>query len=80
MNEINDICIIVNPKHAKFYRRILFFEDLGVEKNYPRVEAPAIALRLNIDRNKEKLRSAYSGYSDDYNLYRFFYKNRDLSS
>lgn len=78
-NDITDICIMVNPKHVQFYKRILLFENLGIEKNYPRVGAPAIALRLNIDKYEEKLKSAYAGYPAECNLYSFVYKNQTLS-
>ncbi len=78
-NGTDDFCIVVNPKHVQFYKRILLFEDLGIEKNYPRVGAPAIALRLDIAKYEEKLKSAYSGYPAECNLYSFVYKNQTLS-
>ena len=78
-NCTNYISIMVNPKHVQFYKKILLFEDLGIEKNYPRVGAPAIALRLDIAKYEEKLKSAYRGYPAECNLYRFVFKNEDLS-
>lgn len=78
-NGINDICIMVNPKHVRFYKKILLFEDLGVEKNYPRLGAPAFALKLNIDNYKERLQYTYKNYPIEYDLYDFIYENKDLS-
>jgi len=43
-NGMNDICIMVNPKHEAFYKSIMIFESLGKEKFYPGVNAPAICL------------------------------------
>ena len=76
---IDAICIMVNPKHVQFYKRILLFDELGVEKNYPRVGAPAVALQLNVKEYKEKLKSIYGGYPADANLYSFVFQNEELS-
>lgn len=75
----NDICIMVNPKHVGFYRRILLFEELGVEKYYPRVGAPAVALKLDVMKYEEKLKSIHNSYPSKYSLYNFFYGKHFLS-
>lgn len=72
-NGMNDICIMVNPKHEAFYRSIMVFESLGEEKFYPCVNAPAIALRMNLDHYKQAVRSAYHGFSAENSLYSYFY-------
>ena len=41
-----DLVIEVNPRHAVFYNRMLGFTPLGEERLCPRVNAPAILLRL----------------------------------
>ena len=74
-----DICIMVNPKHIQFYKRILLFDDLGVEKNYPRVGAPAIALRIDVNQYPDKLKFAYNNYPAESNLYNFICENKDLA-
>jgi hypothetical protein len=42
-----DLVIEVNPRHAKFYRRLLGFTQLGDEKLCPRVGAPSVLLSLS---------------------------------
>jgi hypothetical protein len=56
---VNDLCIMVNPKHVRFYNMIFLFEPFGEEKFYKAVGAPAVALRVNFDRIAESLRKAY---------------------
>lgn len=73
-NGMNDICIMVNPKHEAFYRSIMVFESLGKEKFYPGVNAPAIALRMNLDNCKQAVRSAYHGFSAENSLYSYVYE------
>lgn len=70
---INDLCIAVNPKHVRFYKQILLFEDLGPERHYPKVHAPAVALRVNMDLHFEKTKSVYEGCDFDCNVHTYFY-------
>jgi hypothetical protein len=70
---VNDLCIAVNPKHVRFYKHIMLFEDLGPERYYPRVNAPAVALRVNMDCIKEKLKSTYDGLDFDCNLHDYLH-------
>jgi hypothetical protein len=47
---LSDVCIAINPRHAAFYRKAFYFEDLGGLKPYGKVNgAPAVALRLDLD-------------------------------
>lgn len=69
---INDLCIMVNPKHVAFYKTIFLFEDLGGERYYPEVDAPAVALRLNLDNLSQRSQRAYDGYEFDSDLNAFF--------
>ena len=41
-----DLVIEVNPRHVAFYQRMLCFTQLGEERMCPRVNAPAVLLRL----------------------------------
>ena len=41
-----DLVIEVNPRHVIFYQRMLGFSQLGEERMCPRVNAPAVLLRL----------------------------------
>lgn len=71
--EVNDLCIAVNPKHVPYYKTVFLFEVIGVEKYHPGVQAPAVLMRLNLDRLKEKLMAAYSQMEYECNLHDFFY-------
>lgn len=49
-----DLVIEVNPRHAVFYKRMLGFSQLGEERTCPRVNAPAILLRLTSEYVSEQ--------------------------
>jgi hypothetical protein len=77
-NQMDDICIMVNPKHVPFYMTILLFESLGPEKFYPRVSAPAVALRMVLRSHKESLKEAYRGVEPEYSVFNYFYEGHSL--
>ncbi|GAB6059695.1 N-acyl amino acid synthase FeeM domain-containing protein [Desulfonatronum parangueonense] len=77
--KVNDICIMVNPKHVQFYKAILLFEDFGKEKYYPAVEAPAVALRINFNKIDKRLMEVYKDYDFESNLYNFFCKMSNVA-
>lgn len=73
--QIDDILIAVNPKHARFYQRVLVFEQFGTERPYPAVlDNPAVALRLDLNNVKANQKSSrrmldrYFGSQDDGDL------------
>lgn len=76
----NDICIMVNPKHAAFYENIMIFESLGEERFYSNVNAPAVALRMNLDKYKNNVKQAYKGYAPQNSLYSYFYEYSSTST
>ncbi len=46
---LDDLCIVVNPRHVGFYRRFLEFERFGRLTSFAKVNgAPAAALRLDL--------------------------------
>jgi hypothetical protein len=45
---VDDVCIMVNPKHVPLYRDRCGFEVMGQERHYARVNAPAVALRSDL--------------------------------
>lgn len=45
----SDVVIEVNPAHVRFYERMLGFRRFGDEKICPRVNAPAVLLRLEFE-------------------------------
>ena len=55
-----DTVIEVNPRHVVFYKRMLGFEQLGMERMCPRVNAPAVLLRLPFDHAKREI-AKYGG-------------------
>lgn len=71
---VNDLCIAVNPKHVRFYRNIFLFEDLGPERHFPKVMAPAVALRINMDNIEEQVNEVYGNLDIDCNLYDYFHR------
>ncbi|SMP63012.1 hypothetical protein SAMN06295888_11089 [Desulfonatronum zhilinae] len=69
---VNDLCIMVNPKHVSFYKTLFLFEDFGPERFYAEVNAPAVALRLNLDLIGQRSRQAYANFAFESNLHSFF--------
>ena len=47
--QYSHIVIEVNPRHVKFYQRMLGFHVLGPERMNPRVNAPAVRLSVSLD-------------------------------
>jgi len=52
--DLTDALIEVNPRHLGFYCRVLGFVVIGEERLCPRVNAPAILLRLQLAEFKRK--------------------------
>ena len=52
----------------------MIFERLGEEKFYPNVNAPAVALRMNLDEYENNVKQAYKGYAPQNSLYSYFYE------
>lgn len=74
MNGVNDICIMVNPKHVNFYKTMFLFEDFGPERFYTSVGAPAVALRIDMDHIEHNLLEKYRNIEMEDNLFDFFCK------
>jgi hypothetical protein len=56
---VDDLCITVNPRHVKFYERVLRFERFGPDRDHPGVQgAPAVPLRLDIRRAMDEAAAA----------------------
>lgn len=56
-----DLLAEVNPRHVRFYERMLGFEAWGPERNCPRVNAPAILLRLRLSHAEQQIRRLGGG-------------------
>jgi hypothetical protein len=55
IHQATDFIIEINPRHASFYKKLLGFEDFGSEKLCPRVNAPAVLLRLPLQYAEEQI-------------------------
>jgi hypothetical protein len=51
--DITDLFIEVNPRHVPFYRRAFGFRVAARERTCPRVLAPSVLLRLEVDAFEE---------------------------
>lgn len=49
IHHVADTVIEVNPRHAAFYKRMLWFREIGPTRICPRVNAPAVLLHLDLD-------------------------------
>jgi hypothetical protein len=74
LTKVNDICIMVNPKHVTFYKTMFLFDDFGPERFYSPVGAPAVALRLDMETIEDKSLEKYRDFNVDGNLHAFFCK------
>jgi hypothetical protein len=50
-----DALIEINPRHERFYRRVLDFKVVSTPRICPRVQAPAVLLHLDICRLEHSL-------------------------
>ena len=48
MHQCTDVLIEVNPRHVRFYQRMLGFQRAAEERHDPTVNAPAVLLRLDL--------------------------------
>jgi hypothetical protein len=80
IHHATDFLIEVNPRHVLFYERMLGFEPFGEERTCPRVNAPAVLLRLDLAHADEQIvryggmGSAVSGVKS---IYPYFFSRED---
>jgi len=55
IHQATDFVIEINPRHANFYKKLLGVEEFGSERICPRVNAPAVLLRLNLAYADEQI-------------------------
>jgi hypothetical protein len=53
--------IEVNPRHAVFYRRTVFFELIGSERMNQRVNAPSVLLCVSFEKIRVELKKYFEG-------------------
>jgi hypothetical protein len=55
IHHATDFLIEVNPRHVLFYQRMMGFKPFGEEKTCPRVNAPAVLMRLDLTYADEQI-------------------------
>lgn len=72
----SDVVIEVNPRHVLFYEKMLGFRQFGEERLCPRVNAPAVLLRLELDYVDQQI-SKFGGQMElagmEKSLYPYFF-------
>jgi hypothetical protein len=72
--EVTDLAVACHPRHANLYRRLYLFEEMGGIRTYRSVnDAPALAVKLDLTRARERYQATYD--AEDFNLYRFFFSD-----
>ncbi len=69
---VDDLVVMVNPKHVRFYSQILLFKPFAEERLYEKVGAPAVALRINLNEYEQDLITAYGENDFETDLHAFF--------
>lgn len=80
IHRATDFLIEVNPRHVSFYQRMLGFETFGEEKTCPRVNAPAVLLRLDLDYANQQIvqyGGAASAAKGVKSIYPYFFSRDD---
>lgn len=82
MHGCTDIVIEVNPRHRRFYERMLGFRKEGELKTNPRVDAPAYLLRVNLEFVTEQIARfggtyAAEGETEERSFYPYFFSPRE---
>lgn len=80
LGDADDVFIEVNPRHVAFYKRMLGFEPAGEEKMCPRVNAPAVLLKLDFahaDEQIAKLGGKAGQVLGERSLYPYFFSKKE---
>jgi hypothetical protein len=80
IHHATDFLIEVNPRHALFYQRMIGFVPFGEERLCPRVNAPAVLLKLDLAYADEQVRK-YGGLGASAqgvkNIYPYWFTKED---
>ena len=76
IHKSTDIIVEVNPRHAPFYERRLGFRQVGDRRTCPRVNAPAVLLRIELAYMDAQI-AEHAGVrgSRERSLYPYFFSN-----
>jgi hypothetical protein len=80
LNDCRDVFIEVNPRHRRFYESMLKFKVVCESRDNPRVQAPAVLLRMNTDFGTSLI-ERWAGQGDscgnERSLYPYFFSQRE---
>ncbi len=83
MMRFDDLLIEVNPRHRRYYERMLGFEVRGLQRINPRVNAVAVLLCLNFDHARAQI-ALYGGRpeigDEKRSLYPYFFSGVEETS
>ncbi len=79
LHECTDVLIEVNPRHVRFYQRMLGFEQAADERLDPAVNAPAVLLRLKLSHCAAEIArlGGRRGSESKRSFYPFFFAPRE---
>ncbi len=72
--DIDFVCIAVNPRHVRYYKNLFPFEYMGPTRHYPRVEAPAVALKARVKESMSLMMEICRKLEFDTPFYSYFYR------
>ncbi len=79
LQNVTDILIEVNPRHAAFYQRRLGFQQIGEARTCARVDAPAILLAVSTDYVASQVsKHADSRDTSEKSLYPYFFSETEV--
>jgi hypothetical protein len=72
---LDDLCLVVNPRHAEFYEKFFECRPFGAIKYYDKVNgAPAVPLRLDLHHVRGLIADARSGRAGNHEIRAFLYE------
>jgi N-acyl amino acid synthase FeeM len=77
--EIDDLCLVVSPRHAAFYESYIECEVIGEVKFYETVGVRAVPMRLDLHRVRDFMDDLRSGRACDHEVRSFLYDPTTLS-
>jgi hypothetical protein len=80
IHRYSDYVIEVNPRHVMFYQRMLGFDGFGAARPCTRVGAPAVLLRLPLERMGEQIRTwggRMEQHAEERSFYPYFFPASD---
>ena len=75
----SDVVIEVNPRHVRYYARMLGFAVAGPQRVNRRVDAPAVLMRLDFDHARGQIErfAGKPASNDERSLYPFFFSAKE---